>query len=846
MGDIRDRWLKKQKEQYFKQAENQARSGYGGNPTIVTKNVTGPKVVTSKNNTSTNNSKKVDAVSGAATSKRAQAQTQKTANIKAFGGSMPDESVIRKAVDAVSSAAPKATATKQVSAQQYSNIKALGAGDYGANKTTRLDRMGEATLAGVAADYTNLHGLLMSPVGQLTMGQSAQGAVKGNTKQLEKNKLSSEKATQQKIYDTADKLSENEYNNTVEAQKGLGSFGKTAVSMGIGLAQYAVEAGAGAVTGLGSMPFIAADQAGGLSMQGRKSGASEDKQYLLAISGAAAAVSAGALTKMFNTAAPKILAKIETGLQNEVGAVIASNGVGGAIFATVNSGMQEMAKVVGVNNYSFNGADFAKGVGEGFVFGSVSGLVGTLKASAANKSAMAALAAEVDSRAEYIRKNISKMSSDEAVSNSVAELQEVKAIKESIINGLKTGEVQIVGGNKYIKGILDTFSDLEAELYSNIGSAYSPKVNLLEGGTETGPQTSPAGTQTVDTQESEPKPEVIETKPEVNEPLSPANDLASSPKTVSQQAPSTAPSKVPETSTPAPEAPQPAGRSNGEKAVDKNGIEQAATKMEKDGGTAGANALRNLYEAGRNGKNIDDVLTSVINEPTKKAAYLAGQADAKRAQKAEQPAPAPTQEKPTQSAPAQEKPRTGVDTVTPGITQEGETSPAPVPAEAATQAAKAKLKRGIKMPIEGKNEDALLAGLKSGTMTEDDITYNGKVTGFNDVQRATLVKALIDGSKTEAETIHIDVPYDGKFEIANSPSAITKVLSGLKVKAIQDVIFTKALDAVLSKAQRTGYFTRTERPISRMDTLLSRLTARRLTLQKRLIKPRKCLHQRRG
>lgn len=85
--------------------------------------------------------------------------------------------------------------------------------------------------------------------------------------------------------------------------------------------------------------------------------------------------------------------------------------------------------------------------------------------------------------------------------------------------------------------------------------------------------------------------------------------------------------------------------------VDREGISRVASEMEKEGGKAGASALNSFYnddipaadfyadfakayEAGRNGKDINAVATSVINSPTKQAAYIAGQADAKRGQNA--------------------------------------------------------------------------------------------------------------------------------------------------------------------------------------------------------------------
>ena len=78
----------------------------------------------------------------------------------------------------------KSTAAKT---KTVPTIKALGAGDYGASKTTRLDNVAKASAKSTAASYTNIHGQLMAPTGGLTIGQSAQAAIHKTTQAQAEN-----------------------------------------------------------------------------------------------------------------------------------------------------------------------------------------------------------------------------------------------------------------------------------------------------------------------------------------------------------------------------------------------------------------------------------------------------------------------------------------------------------------------------------------------------------------------------------------------------------------------------------------------------------------------------------
>ena len=87
----------------------------------------------------------------------------------------------------------------------------------------------------------------------------------------------------------------------------------------------------------------------------------------------------------------------------------------------------------------------------------------------------------------------------------------------------------------------------------------------------------------------------------------------------------------------------------------------------------------------------------------------------------------------------------------------------------------------------------------------ESITLPGSVPGFNSTQREYLVKSLIDGVYTDAKTIKVDVPYDGKFEIENTPGNVAKVLESLKVKVTQEVAVNKQLEKLMASAMRVAY-----------------------------------------
>ena len=121
-----------------------------------------------------------------------------------------------------------------------------------------------------------------------------------------------------------------------------------------------------------------------------------------------------------------------------------------------------------------------------------------------------------------------------------------------------------------------------------------------------------------------------------------------------------------------------------------------------------------------------------------------------------------------------------------------------IPPKAETEEAKQELRKAVRMPIQGTNAEALLQGIKSKELSMESITLSGSVDGFNDQQRHHLVSRLLEGVYTDSEVIKIDVPYDGKFEIVNTPGNVAKVLENLKVRVNQEAMFDKKTISLLA------------------------------------------------
>lgn len=113
--------------------------------------------------------------------------------------------------------------------------------------------------------------------------------------------------------------------------------------------------------------------------------------------------------------------------------------------------------------------------------------------------------------------------------------------------------------------------------------------------------------------------------------------------------------------------------------------------------------------------------------------------------------------------------------------------PADVPAESETEEAKEDLHAAVQKKEESPrsttaNARSLENAILRGAISKDNIVYGKSVDGFSSEQRQYFVESLIDGLKTDSETIHTDIPYDGAFEIKNDPYTVANLLDALHVK----------------------------------------------------------------
>ncbi len=215
---------------------------------------------------------------------------------------------------------------KKSSERKPGQISALGAGDYGASKTTRFDATANAAIYSTAGAFSNLFGLLKEKDAQTKARDAADSArlkagydamLNGediNTREggLKKQHEDSQKAFErgyaalagagQKNFDTADELAarSNEYQQI--AKEGLGKFGQGVVDFGIAGLQFAGDAAMNAIlpgSGLAAMGMRAA---GSGAQEARNNGLDINDQFTTGLKSAAIEV----LTKKLFGAASKV------------------------------------------------------------------------------------------------------------------------------------------------------------------------------------------------------------------------------------------------------------------------------------------------------------------------------------------------------------------------------------------------------------------------------------------------------------------------------------------------------------------------------------------------------------
>ena len=186
-------------------------------------------------------------------------------------------------------------------------INALGAGDYGASKSTRFDKVINAAISGTASAYKKAAADVMSPTGNLSMGESARAAI-GEAKTAKKEgrqvkpgqaqrKAEQEKIKsfndgwagdfKQKLLESAEESSKRAYEYEQEAKEGLGKFGQGVVDFGIAGAQFAGDALLNAVAPGTGLAAMAGRAYGSASLDAQQRGLSEGEQQISGLKNAA-------------------------------------------------------------------------------------------------------------------------------------------------------------------------------------------------------------------------------------------------------------------------------------------------------------------------------------------------------------------------------------------------------------------------------------------------------------------------------------------------------------------------------------------------------------------------------
>ncbi|MET0017149.1 hypothetical protein [Oscillibacter sp.] len=125
--------------------------------------------------------------------------------------------------------------------------------------------------------------------------------------QVSRNIVNAKKATErsdagaQRIFDTADKLTDSGTRNIATAKAGMGKFGQLMTDVGVAGTQMAADAAIGAVTGGGALVPMAVRSFGGGAQEARQSGADVKQQLAYGLGNAAIQVGT---EKMFNVATP--------------------------------------------------------------------------------------------------------------------------------------------------------------------------------------------------------------------------------------------------------------------------------------------------------------------------------------------------------------------------------------------------------------------------------------------------------------------------------------------------------------------------------------------------------------
>ena len=215
---------------------------------------------------------------------------------------------------------------KKSSERKPGQISALGAGDYGASKTTRFDATANAAIYSTAGAFSNLFGLLKEKDAQTKARDAADSArlkagydamlngedINMREGGLKKQHEDSQKAFErgyaalagagQKNFDTADELAarSNEYQQI--AKEGLGKFGQGVVDFGIAGLQFAGDAAMNAILPGSGLVAMGMRAAGSGAQEARNNGLDINDQFTSGLKSAAIEV----LTEKLFGAASKV------------------------------------------------------------------------------------------------------------------------------------------------------------------------------------------------------------------------------------------------------------------------------------------------------------------------------------------------------------------------------------------------------------------------------------------------------------------------------------------------------------------------------------------------------------
>jgi|GEM_PF-1658847 len=211
--------------------------------------------------------------------KTASATEQALAAADALNGGVSEAQKAKAAADTAKALQKyKESGVKDLPTGNPIKIRALGAGDY---KNTKADEAINSAVYGTASSLTEIQRQLLAPTGELTIGQNAQAAVKGESQSAaEKEKAARQKVTQKKVGQLSDYLAQRSIEEQEKAKEGLSAGGKLMVDLGINGTQILGDAAMNLLLPGSGLPSMATRVYGQSAGQARREGKNEWQQVL--------------------------------------------------------------------------------------------------------------------------------------------------------------------------------------------------------------------------------------------------------------------------------------------------------------------------------------------------------------------------------------------------------------------------------------------------------------------------------------------------------------------------------------------------------------------------------------